>query len=920
MKRIDKVHHYCTAYTESLSKKILLNDTDIGITAKEVSLELDILRNNASSDLNKLMRQDKLLKLSGKPTRFLCKKILCQRLNLRYIGETEINSIQELMKDNYSSKKIHPFDSLIGANKSLQPVIQLAEAAINYPLRGLHMMIFGESGTGKSLLAEKIFDYGKQENIFNEKANFSVLNCADYASNPQLLLSHLFGNVKGAYTGADADRVGLIEAANGGILFLDEVHRLPPEGQEMLFQFIDKNQFYKLGDSVNKRYASTLLITATTEPPNSALLETFKRRIPVMIQLPNFQERSIAERLDLISFLYNKETEKIGSQIIVQPDAIQALLAYTPLGNIGQLKSDIQLSVARALLEKKKNNSKEVLITQDFFPPTVLSSLIKINLADKKEIETIVGVKPFIFDTTLDEDRKTIASYDFVNFFTKNYSNSPRSITQAFNDYSQEIAKERLRNDHFTFLLNDDIKSIVLLISDILYNTLGIILDKNVSTAFALYIHSHTQQNDIFFSQIKTTEKLPANVMQVTRKIVKQLEQKKKIIFSQNEIHSLSLIVSSIVENKTNSKNVSILVCAHGERVASEIAHTVNSLLSKEIIVPVDMPLHSTPKQTYDAIKKTIADFESTEIFIFADMGSLVNFESNLRKETQKSIFIIERIDTLIILEAAKNTEFLSMGLQSTINNILDIDNRRNTLLNNKIVSKFNKRKSKIIYTVCQTGEGTARFLEENIKSLLKELKIFDVDVQSISGHNGTSIRETMLRSKDIEIIAIVGTVNPKISYAPFVSLEEIVLHDGLDKVLCHLTTEEQQSKKGSNHSFTRNIVFDMGIEAVDKYLYLLAGNKIQKSLMDFIEELECTFHKKFTYSILLKLLIHTACLIERTLINGHELKIISEDDTRPSHEPIFHVKKAFKNIETEFGITVSYDECFFIYDIIASK
>ena len=867
MKRIDKVHHYCTAYTESLSKKILLNDTDIGITAKEVSLELDILRNNASSDLNKLMRQDKLLKLSGKPTRFLCKKILCQRLNLRYIGETEINSIQELMKDNYSSKKIHPFDSLIGANKSLQPVIQLAEAAINYPPRGLHMMIFGESGTGKSLLAEKIFDYGKQENIFNEKANFSVLNCADYASNPQLLLSHLFGNVKGAYTGADADRVGLIEAANGGILFLDEVHRLPPEGQEMLFQFIDKNQFYKLGDSVNKRYASTLLITATTEPPNSALLETFKRRIPVMIQLPNFQERSIAERLDLISFLYNKETEKIGSQIIVQPDAIQALLAYTPLGNIGQLKSDIQLSVARALLEKKKNNSKEVLITQDFFPPTVLSSLIKINLADKKE-----------------------------------------------------IAKERLRNDHFTFLLNDDIKSIVLLISDILYNTLGIILDKNVSTAFALYIHSHTQQNDIFFSQIKTTEKLPANVMQVTRKIVKQLEQKKKIIFSQNEIHSLSLIVSSIVENKTNSKNVSILVCAHGERVASEIAHTVNSLLSKEIIVPVDMPLHSTPKQTYDAIKKTIADFESTEIIIFADMGSLVNFESNLRKETQKSIFIIERIDTLIILEAAKNTEFLSMGLQSTINNILDIDNRRNTLLNNKIVSKFNKRKSKIIYTVCQTGEGTARFLEENIKSLLKELKIFDVDVQSISGHNGTSIRETMLRSKDIEIIAIVETVNPKISYAPFVSLEEIVLHDGLDKVLCHLTTEEQQSKKGSSHSFTRNIVFDMEIEAVDKYLYLLAGNKIQKSLMDFIEELECTFHKKFTYSILLKLLIHTACLIERTLINGHELKIISEDDTRPSHEPIFHVKKAFKNIETEFGITVSYDECFFIYDIIASK
>ena len=111
-----------------------------------------------------------------------------------------------------------------------------------------------------------------------------------------------------------------------------------------------------------------------------------------------------------------------------------------------------------------------------------------------------------------------------------------------------------------------------------------------------------------------------------------------------------------------------------------------------------------------------------------------------------------------------------------------------------------------------------------------------------------------------------------------------------------------------------------MGIEAVDKYLYLLAGNKIQK-LNGFHPRIGMYFPQKFTHSILLKLLIHTACLIERTLINGHELKIISEDDTRPSHETIFHDKKGLsKIIETESRITVSYDECFFIYDIIASK
>ena len=71
--------------------------------------------------------------------------------------------------------------------------------------------------------------------VGNNKENkdypFVTFNCADYFNNPQLLLSQLFGHVKGAFTGADTDKIGLVEKANGGILFLDEVHRLPPDGQ-----------------------------------------------------------------------------------------------------------------------------------------------------------------------------------------------------------------------------------------------------------------------------------------------------------------------------------------------------------------------------------------------------------------------------------------------------------------------------------------------------------------------------------------------------------------------------------------------------------------------------------------------------------------------------------------------------------------
>ncbi|MBU5583191.1 sigma-54 factor interaction domain-containing protein, partial [Enterococcus sp. S181_ASV_20] len=109
--------------------------------------------------------------------------------------------------------------------------------------------LLGPTGSGKTFFANRIFEYAKYENIFPEEAPFESFNCADYYHNPQLLLSHLFGYCKGAFTGAEEDHAGLVEQVDGGILLLDEVHRLPPEGQEMLFYFIDNGTFNRLGEN-----------------------------------------------------------------------------------------------------------------------------------------------------------------------------------------------------------------------------------------------------------------------------------------------------------------------------------------------------------------------------------------------------------------------------------------------------------------------------------------------------------------------------------------------------------------------------------------------------------------------------------------------------------------------------------------------
>lgn len=92
-----------------------------------------------------------------------------------------------------------PFNYLIGANTSLKNQIEQAKAALLYPPNGLHTLIIGSTGVGKSLFVNIMYQYSKYIKKLPEDAPFVVFNCADYANNPQLLLSYIFGHIKGGF-------------------------------------------------------------------------------------------------------------------------------------------------------------------------------------------------------------------------------------------------------------------------------------------------------------------------------------------------------------------------------------------------------------------------------------------------------------------------------------------------------------------------------------------------------------------------------------------------------------------------------------------------------------------------------------------------------------------------------------------------
>lgn len=269
-----------------------------------------------------------------------------------------------------------PFAHIIGSQGSLKQHIQQAKAAVLYPPHGLHTLLLGPSGVGKNQLAEAMYQFAAA--VRGENGPFVAFNCADYAENPQLLLSQLFGHVKGAFTGAEGAKAGLVEKADGGVLFLDEVHRLPAEGQEILFQLMDRGKYRRLGETGTERRASVTLIAATTAAPESALLMTFRRRIPMAIELPPLAERPLSERLELICHFCRQEAARTRTTVVVCSDALKAFLLYDCPGNVGQLKSDVQVASARGFLVHVTEETPNVMVGLPELPAYVRQGLLKL--------------------------------------------------------------------------------------------------------------------------------------------------------------------------------------------------------------------------------------------------------------------------------------------------------------------------------------------------------------------------------------------------------------------------------------------------------------------------------------------------------------------------------------------------------------
>lgn len=365
--------------------KTISPDTDVVIMTAYASIDSAVtaIRKGAADYIVKpFLNEDVKMRL---------KRILQHRLLQREV---------EVLKQQLSQKIKGDF--FWGSSPQMQEILKILEKVT--PTKA-PILILGESGTGKGVLAELI-----HYNSPRSDKPFISINCSAIPEN--LLESELFGYKKGAFTGAVSDKKGLIELAHMGTLFLDEIGDMPLNLQAKLLKFLESGEFIPLGDT-HKKQVDVRIIAATNKNIQELIQQgLFREDLYFRLNLVEIKIPPLRERKEdipaLIYYFIEKLSKEYGKEIKgVTNEALLVLTNYNWPGNIRELKNIIERAIILATgpyitlneiperikgTQKKEKVKKSLKDALEEFEKNLLMNTLKEYNYNKEEVAEVLGI------------------------------------------------------------------------------------------------------------------------------------------------------------------------------------------------------------------------------------------------------------------------------------------------------------------------------------------------------------------------------------------------------------------------------------------------------------------------------------------------------------------------------------------------
>ncbi|MCH4183830.1 MAG: PRD domain-containing protein [Prevotella sp.] len=840
-----------------------------GLETGYIAGHLNLQRTNASSLLNRLCGEGKLVKSTTRP--------------VLYSLPADFNT-----GDNTC------FLNLIGYDGSLRNVVQLAKAAILYPQKSLTTMIIAEHGCGTDALVRMMYEYAKQTGVLKTDAPFIKVSCSNYKDDAKALHEVLFGENSNAF-----------QQASKGILFLDDVDLINSADKECITRFVEED--------TSDAYRSVFLILSASTGMNRIDKTQMSSKIPMCIELPPLTKRPLEERLELINRFLSIESARAKRKIEVGPEVLRMLLLYDGPLNVKQINLDIKIASASAYVRCYEDVNSNMVLYPDDFETYVRKGL----LAHKQHM---LEVNALVKDNTtyVFDSESTVKKYSYFSPSSDDYNNIRSRICElekrgvehkqasdiiseslhgAIASYKRELSNQVINTDQLRLLVN---KQIIDLVTDFIQSCEGRFQKQYPASVFygiCLHINSliHMKKRGERISEEQVTKIITtynkefiacqefANTLSMTMKL-------------NIDIDEIVLITMFLIDDDSNEETgrPQLLIAMHGDHTASDVAEVIHTLTRTDNIHSFDLSLTSDLK---DSVKELEILVENTDqgkgIIALYDMGSIKTMLETISEDTGITIRLVNIPFTLIGLDIARKcavTDDVDAVYHSVVTELYQF--RSDTTI-----------KPNVFITLCNTGEGGAVQMSEYIQRY-SHLG-YAVMPLAISDRQQL-IRKVSEIRKSSSVAAFVGTFDPKIFGIPFISIQEVFEcpKESIDLVLERKpASQEVDAEKQMYQQFEEDLT-------------VIPKGELKKILPGVIQEIDAAYglNEDQRIGLSMHLAAMTARLMQKSSVSENKnTAVILKEHGKEFKE----IAKYLKKLEKRFSIVIPDSEIANVYEII---
>lgn len=726
-------------------------------TTQEMGAVLHISRNTVSQYLNEFFKEGWMVKINTRPVYYFLRETLSRKFNVQTL-DAEYEDLQFLQQDlNHGRRADSCFAGVIGYHLSLKSAVEKCRVAVEYPPTGLPLVLAGEKGTGKRLLAGKTWEYAKEKQVVPAESRFAELDCA------------MWGAAEPGGTGFAASFKRRLEAGTGSdFLYLHGFDQLESSVQAETVRFLTA-----VLPELGAKYPR-LIFGVQTVPPS------LKNSVPVQAELLPLRSRSLLEKKRLIYRFLMQEEQRIGRRVQVTGQAYQMLMQYPYERNVGQLEQVIRTSCTNAY---SRSRDGDICIGLPVLPDAVFESCLllpeagaqnrALTLDDLRE-DCGFEREHRLLEEIREQGRLYLqGSLECAGFCTRMVHR-----LEEYNNYilfQNKIADERIKG----------IEQGMLRISERIHELYGVGFPNSFILMLARWVYFGNVFDDALPEDNAEMQQLVADLTEAVRRdapysfavasdLLLMVQNTTDVHFSSIGILMISAFVE-VLHRPGNKLPVQAFIICHGYATASSIADVCNKMLHKYLFNAIDMPYDVPVSEIVSQVKKILYFNENRDVLILVDLGSLENITELLDDLPNVNLGIINNVSTAMALSVGSHI-LDGMPLAEVLENAKNASQIRY-----KILEKA--RKEDVILFVSESGSNVAAKVSELFMHSLNHLntkvnaRFLCYDVQTYEQLRQNGHWDTC------NVLFAASTMELGPADFPVVAVEDIITQRGLDKI-----------------------------------------------------------------------------------------------------------------------------------------